>query len=186
MSWPQGRLAVALTAAAGFVVGHAAAYAVVYPQGSARAATMHATGHGYWEAATAVAVAAGLAALAATGWRAARATGLAPRFVPLAAAQLALFTAAEAAERLAADVSLTHLLEAPEFLAGLAAQVLAAAIAVRFLRRWARLVEAVVASRRRPASGAVSASASVIPSSPVLRFVPGAVPKRGPPFLAAA
>ena len=92
-------MVVALTAAAGFVAGHAAGYAVVYPQGSARAATMHATGHGYWGAATAVAVAAGLAALATTGWRAASATGVKLRLAPLVAGQVALFAAAEAGER---------------------------------------------------------------------------------------
>ena len=117
MSWlAHRRLVVALTSAAGFVAGHVAAYAVVFPQGSARAPAMQATGHGYWGAATATAVAAGVAALATTGWRAGRATGVDIRLAPLAAGQVALFTAAEAAERLAAGVSITHLVEAPEFL----------------------------------------------------------------------
>ena len=186
VSWlAHRRLVVALTASAGFVAGHAAAYVVVYPRGSARAATMHATGHGYWGAATAIAVAAGLAALATTGWRAARATGVDVRLAPLAAGQIALFAAAEAAERLAAGVSLTHLVEAPEFLAGLAAQVIVASIAVWFLRRWGRLVEAVV-RRRRHTVDSGRAPRAVDPLSLVPRVLPGSVRTRAPPLLAAA
>ena len=186
MSWlAQRRLVVTLTAAGGFVAGHVAGYVAVYPRGSSRAAAMHATGHGYWGAAAAVAVAAALGVLAVTGWRAARSTRIEMRLAPIAAGQVAIFAVAEAAERLAAGVSLTHLVEAPEFLAGLAAQVIVAGIAVWFLRRWGRLVEAVVRSRRRTVDSG-RAPRPVNPRSPVPRVLPGSARTRAPPLIAAS
>lgn len=185
MSWAAHRLGVALTAVTGFVAGHGVAYVAAYPSGSTRSAAMHATGHDYWGAATAVAVAAAFAALVSAGWRAATAGDVGIRFLPLAAGQALLFAFAEGAERLASGVPLAHLVEAPEFLAGLAAQVVVAAFAVWLLRRWGRLVEAVTARPRR--FGAPRhAWCPTAPASPVVEALSGSPRTRAPPLLAAA
>lgn len=185
MSWlAHRRLVVVLTAAAGFVSGHAAAYIVVHPEASDRAAAMHTTGHEYWGAAIAIAVAAALGALAATGWRAARSFGVEVRPVPLAVGQVVLFAAAEAAERSVGGVPLTQLVEAPEFLVGVMAQVIVAVIAVWLLRRWSVLIESVLS---RPHHGAdILAPQTTLARSPVPGLLAGCVRTRAPPHITAA
>ena len=185
MSWlAHRRLVVLSTAAAGFVSGHAAAYMVVHPEGSDRAAAMHASGHGYWGVAVAIGVTAAIGALAATGWRAAASSRVEVRPVPLAAGQVVLFAAAEAAERSVAGVPFTQLVDAPEFLVGILVQVIVAVIAVWLLRRWGGLIESVF---RRPRQGAATPAASAtLAPPPVLRLATGCLRTRAPPHLAAA
>jgi hypothetical protein len=186
MPVPQRRLVVAATAVAGVVVGHAGAYVWAYPSQQSRTAVLHATGHGYWGGAVGVGVAAGLASLVAVGWRASARAETGVRFAPLVAGQIALFATAEALERVASGVPLAALAHAPEFAAGVALQVLVAAVAVVVLRRWCRIVRAVAtparAASRRPAVLAVGAPRAIL----VLPLVGSPTRARGPPQPAPA
>ncbi|MGH9225504.1 MAG: hypothetical protein ACRD2W_17355, partial [Acidimicrobiales bacterium] len=61
---PPRAMVPALAAVAGVVAAHLVDYAVLFPQAGARADHLAATGHSYWPAAAAVAVGAGIVALA--------------------------------------------------------------------------------------------------------------------------
>jgi hypothetical protein len=177
---------VLATAVAGVVVGHAAAYAVAFPSGAARARELHATGHGYWGGAVLGGVCAAVLALAAGAWRASRRTDVGVRFLPLAAGQLALFAAAETAERVAAGVSLPALLHAPEFAIGIVLQIVVAAVAVAALRRWGRLVAAVTAAPSARSTDPAGLPVADGTQVSVVAAPRSSVRTRGPPRLAAA
>src|SRR5436309_5127539 len=66
------RLVLALAGVTGVVLAHVVAYGLAYPDGAQRAAALHATGHGYWPLAVAMAALSMLAALALTAARGVR------------------------------------------------------------------------------------------------------------------
>lgn len=149
-------------ALAGVVAGHAIAYTIALPDPEARSALLATTGHGYWRAAVAAGLSAGLCSAAAFLAHRARdaarssvsASGLPPWLAPrLAAVQIGLFVAIELAERLGAGSPLHGLVSHGLLWRGVLGQVLVAAVATLILRWLAHLAEFVgrlVAGGRRP------------------------------------
>ncbi|MGH9279100.1 MAG: hypothetical protein ACRD12_13470 [Acidimicrobiales bacterium] len=187
------RLVPALAAAAGVVVAHVIDYAVLFPRAEARDAYLHATGHGYWPvaialasgaAAVAVLLVAGSAALHAARGSLAPTPGRWARFGSLAAWQTAAFVAMEIGERGLAGIGPAALVRSPELWLGLVLQAPVAWLVVKVLGRADRVGAAVGARFHRP---------SVRPRRPVLLPAAFAVPPslrlaspawpRGPPPL---
>jgi hypothetical protein len=143
------------SAVVGVVVAHAVDYAVVYPHAADRHHHLLATGHGYWPAATAAAVLAGVTAGAVAVLQGSR-RGLRARPAVvdgdlfragvgrLAGCQLLLFSIMEVAEHAAAGQGPATLVHRPEFALGLVLQVVVAAAAVVVLTGLERLAERVV------------------------------------------
>lgn len=192
----RGRLGVRILiggfAAAGVVASHAAAYLVAFPDPHARRHALEASGHTYWAAVVAVAMAVLVMTLVrfvtgrlwdpqATPERSART--LLYAFIRLTLLQTLLFTGVESSERLFTSESLSHLMQEPAFLLGLLLQVVVAFLGAILLVLVARSVRWLARRLARPAEpGAAPASfwdRAYIPSIDVLT---GCGCLRGPPL----
>lgn len=146
----------------GVVGAHVAAYATVFPHAHERAEHLHATGHSYWPAATALA---GLAAVgvvglalrtghrraAGEGWRTDLSGG---RLAPF---QVAMFAGIEVVERLVAGAPLADLAHGAEFFVGLGVQVVASMLVCRLFRTVAHVAERISSRRRGVVGDSVAA-----------------------------
>ena len=194
------RLILVLAAVAGVVAAHGLEYAAAHLDPVGRAHHLHVTGHGYWPGAVRVAIAAAVLAMgfaAGTGMRRAldrrpgrsaggRAGSAVVGLAPLASVQLGLFGALEILERLVAGADLSELVRTPWFAAGLALQVVVAAVAVAVLRLLDAGAERLLAGRgHRP--GARRGPALRPPAGGSMPVTSGAplVGCRGPPALAS-
>jgi len=176
----------ALAAVAGVVAAHAIDYAVLFPRSGARADHLAATGHSYWPAAAAVAVAAGLVALALTIGRGAL-RGVRGRGRPFAVerdpawlllCQGTAFAVLEAGERALVGLPPSIVLHSPEFWLGLVLQLPVAWLAMRLLAAIEGAACRLAAARRTqpprpvrvlpvPAStAALTAAAAASPARP--------------------
>jgi hypothetical protein len=135
-------LLIALT---GVVAGHTCAYLVTTPVGRDRGALLSA-GHGYWEAATALAVVAAAVALAVQVARPVVGQ-LRPR--SLAGLQVVLFTFMESCELLATGQPLDALASHRGFLIGIGLQVVVAVVLTRVFRLAVEAVAAVFGPSRQ-------------------------------------
>jgi hypothetical protein len=171
--------------AAGSLLAHSLAYALVEPGDAARARLLQSTGHGYLAAAPVVlagAAALGLAAIVAYVVRARRGgTSPLPAW-PLALVPLAGFALQEQAERLAIGAQLDAF--EPTFLVGLALQLPFSLAAVLVARRLARVAESL--GRRLAVAPPQLRSRETHVRGPRTVFVARlelalAHPKRGPP-----
>jgi hypothetical protein len=133
-----------------------------------------------------VAVGAALAAFIVAGWRGAHRADVGVRLFPLAAGQVVLFASAEVVERMAAGVPPAGLIASPAFGAGILLQVVVAALALRLLRRWTRLVAAVTAPARRRTTAAVTVTRPPTGAAPERGPAPSSLRTRAPPHLAIA
>jgi hypothetical protein len=97
-----------------------------------------------------------------------------------------LFASAEVVERMAAGVPPAGLIASPAFGAGILLQVVVAALALRLLRRWTRLVAAVTAPARRRTTAAVTVTRPPTGAAPERGPAPSALRTRAPPHLAIA
>lgn len=192
----RGRLGVRILiggfAAAGVIASHAAAYLLVFPDAHARSHALEASGHRYWTAVVAVAMAVLVMSLVrfvtarlwdpdGTPQRPTRTVLYA--FLRLTLLQTLLFTAVESAERLFTSESLSHLMQEPAFLSGLLLQVVVAFLGAILLVLVARSVRWLAGHRLRPAGAGTALSSfwdrSYIPSIDVLT---GSGCLRGPPL----
>ena len=191
---PTARRALPLVVGvAGVVLAHALDYAVVFPHAADRARQLDATGHGYWPIAVAAAFVAGATALAiavrrgmlgAVG-RVADPRPFPQRVAHLAVWQVALFVAVEVAERAAVGVAVAPLVTSPEFLLGLAVQVVVAAVALTLLGAVERAAREIARRRRRLRPTGTPVAAPVpwaFPPMPVCLDTAG---PRGPPLALA-
>lgn len=158
------RLVLVLAAVAGVVAAHGLEYTAAHVDPVGRSHHLHVTGHGYWPGAVRVAIAAAVLAMgvaAGSGIRraldrseatAGRGGPPSPalRLAPLALVQVALFGAIEITERVVAGADLAELVQTPWFAAGVALQVVVAAVAVVVLRLIGAGVERILAHGRRP------------------------------------
>lgn len=150
------RVIVVLAAVAGVVIAHAVGYMAIFTDGTERALHLHATGHGYWTGAVALAINAGALAAAGAAWWGVQRALARPGghkasvigFVPLALAQLAMYSGMEVTERLLAGAGLADLVHGHLFVLGLLVQVAVAGLAVLVLRLVASGSERVAARRR--------------------------------------
>ena len=182
----------ALAAVAGVVVAHIVDYAVLFPQAGARADHLAATGHSYWPAAVAVALAGGIMAVGlAAGRGAARAVRGALPSAPrrglawLLLCQGTAFAVLEVGERGLAGLPPSIVLHSPEFWFGLALQLPVAWLAIRLLAAVERTAFSLVAARRpRPLRPLriLRPSASVAAPHPVAVASPAR--PRAPPLAA--
>jgi hypothetical protein len=185
-----------VSAVAGVVVAHAVDYAVVYPSAGDRHHHLMATGHRYWPAATLAAVLAGATVGTLAVLRGAR-RGLGARSADverrpflarvgrLAGCQLLLFSILEVAEHAAVGQQVGALVYRPEFLLGLALQVVVAAAAVVALLGLERLAERVAVRLARPHARFPRERPRPSSPSPVpVAAVASSARPRGPPQLA--
>jgi hypothetical protein len=196
MHWRRapGPAATAAAAVAGAFAGHTAAYLVAVPGASARAALLARTGHGYWPAAAAAAVALGAAALGTTvagrfrtglARRPASSQGLVRLAARLALLQTAIYLLQELLERVASGAPPAWLLHDRALAVGIPLQLALAAVVAAVLLLAGRAAEAAGrALARRVTSEARDRSpwpAPRRPATPPARGVPGI---RAPPAAA--
>lgn len=145
------RWVVLLLVPAGVVLGHVAAYQLVYHDHEARHGAL--AGHGYFRSFAMAAAVCGLAALvrAVVGERRRRARRASVR--ALAAMQLAAFTALEVGERLLAGRAASNALSEPAVWVGLLAQLCAAVLLAAVVRWLGPLLAGLLPST--PALGAL-------------------------------
>jgi hypothetical protein len=152
---------VLLATLAGFALAHALDYALVFPEPAERAEVLRHSGHGYLPLLAAVAwpllgLAVGCAVTTGGRGRSSRALRLPAAVALLAGAQSAFFVTAEVGERVGAHESPAELFRTPLLAAGLAAQVVVAALLVALLalaevagRRWRALAPVALAPAPR-------------------------------------
>jgi hypothetical protein len=153
------RLPLAGAAVAGAVVGHGLAYALAVPEPGRRLALLAGSGHAYWSAAIAAAIVLGLASVATTLARSFRAglrtpgrsareplRRLAGR---LALFQVTIYLLQELIERAAAGVPLGSPVDVRLLLAGIATQLLVAAVLAVGLAFFGRVAEGAGRALRR-------------------------------------
>src|ERR1051325_2842544 len=157
---PIGLFTLAATASGGVILGHWLAYVAAVPAPALRARILSATGHGYWLGAVRLGVVLGVASLGAVfagqlsrrlrdEWAEPR--SLVALTLPLAAIQVAGFTAMEFLERLMAGAPLAGAFHHGLFVLGLAVQVLVAAagaLLLLWLSRSGERLDAIVRSAR--------------------------------------
>lgn len=161
------RLILVLAAVAGVVAAHGLEYTAAHLDAAGRAHHLHATGHGYWPGAVRVAIVAAILALGVAVGSSIRRALDAPgarrrprgsevrgepalRLAPLAVVQVTLFGGIEILERVVAGADVWELVRTPWFAAGLALQVLVAAVAVVVLRLIGAGIERILGAPRRP------------------------------------
>jgi hypothetical protein len=153
------RLPLTGIAVAGAVIGHTLAYVVAVPQPGARLALLATTGHSYWSTAIAVAMVCGLASVASSLIRQFRAGLLAARRPPerslgrlaarLALLQVTIYLVQELIERAAAGVPVVSPVDGRLLLAGVAVQLLVAAVLAVVLTWAGRVAEVAGRALRR-------------------------------------
>ena len=194
------RLVLVLAAVAGVVAAHGLEYTAAHLDPTSRSHHLHVTGPGYWPGAVRLAIAAAVLALGvaagaglrrgldrsgAQGGRGVAGGGASGspvlRMAPLALVQVALFGGMEVLERVVAGADLGELVRTPWFAAGLALQVLVAAVAVAVLRLIGAGAERLVGRARRPRAPRAAVVRPVGPSAMPGTVIAAATGCRGPP-----
>src|SRR5215210_2655724 len=169
------RLILWLSAVAGVVATHTLDYTAVIGDAGERAEHLHATGHGYWTHAVALATSGAVLVVVAAAWCGARGArdpedageAAIVRFLPLALAQVGLFAGMEVAERVLSGAGIAELAHGPLFAVGLLLQLVVAALAALLLGLVAAGAGRIASRIRRvrrpsPRTAAVAAASPVV------------------------